>query len=82
LGPSQYTPTPPDRADKGKGVAQSIYDDALKKIMPFMEERGSTPNLSNLKHFRTAEEGPMTLEEAQLQLQETKRLAYLKVAKD
>nr|GEU88701.1 hypothetical protein [Tanacetum cinerariifolium] len=59
--PSQYTPTPPpDKADKGNGIAQSTYDNALKEIMPFMEEGGSTPNLSNLKHFRTAKEGVAT----------------------
>ncbi|GJT32735.1 hypothetical protein Tco_0923154 [Tanacetum coccineum] len=51
---------------KGKGISQSTNDDALKKIMLYIEEGGSAPNLSSLKHVKTAEEGPMTLEEAKL----------------
>ncbi|GJZ49573.1 hypothetical protein Tco_0603763 [Tanacetum coccineum] len=47
-----------------------------------MEKGGSAPSVSSLKHFRTAEEGPMTIGEAQLQLQETKSPADLKAAKD
>nr|GEW91360.1 hypothetical protein [Tanacetum cinerariifolium] len=50
--------------------------------MDFMEEGGPSPNLSSLKHFITAEEGPMTHEEAHLQFQEAKRLADLKATKD
>ncbi|GJU60740.1 hypothetical protein Tco_1238506 [Tanacetum coccineum] len=68
--------------EKGKGIAQTPNDDALKQIMSFMEEGGSAPSLSSLKHFRTVEEGSMTLKEAKLQLQETKRLTDLKAAKD
>ncbi|GKE02522.1 hypothetical protein Tco_1390505 [Tanacetum coccineum] len=61
-GPSQYTLIPPqNKAAKGKGIDQSYDDDDLKKIMPYMEERGSTLNLSSLKHFRTVDEGPMTI---------------------
>ncbi|GJZ20645.1 hypothetical protein Tco_0557235 [Tanacetum coccineum] len=71
-----------NQVDKGKDIIQSTNDDALKKIMPYIEEGGLTPNLSSLKHFRKTEEGPMTIEEAQLQLQETKRLVDLKAAKD
>ncbi|GJT77275.1 hypothetical protein Tco_1044000 [Tanacetum coccineum] len=56
--------------------------DALKQSLPFMKEGGSAPSLSSLQHFRMAGEGPMTFEEAQLQLQETKRLAELKDAKE
>nr|GEW87159.1 hypothetical protein [Tanacetum cinerariifolium] len=37
-----------------------------------------SPNLPNLYHFRAAGEGPMTLQEAKLQIQEVKRLADLK----
>ncbi|GKE97212.1 hypothetical protein Tco_1582067 [Tanacetum coccineum] len=59
-GPSQYTPTPPpNMANKGKGITQSTNDDALKKIIPFMEEEGLAPNRSILKHFRTTDEGPI-----------------------
>nr|GEV06059.1 hypothetical protein [Tanacetum cinerariifolium] len=43
------------RVDKGKDIAQSTDDDALNNIMPYMEEGGSTLNLSSLKHFRTTE---------------------------
>ncbi|GJU60742.1 hypothetical protein Tco_1238508 [Tanacetum coccineum] len=75
---SQYTPIPPPKmADKGKGKAQTPDDDALKQIMAFR-----APSLSSLKHFRKTEGGPMTLEEANMQLQETNILAELKAAKD
>nr|GEZ09828.1 hypothetical protein [Tanacetum cinerariifolium] len=67
--PSQHTPIPPpNKPDKGTGIAQSTNDDALKKIMDFIEEEGPSLSLSSLKHFNTAEEGPMTHEEAHLQL--------------
>ncbi|GJU55650.1 hypothetical protein Tco_1229364 [Tanacetum coccineum] len=80
--PFQYTPIPPPiNHDKGAGIAKSTIDNALKRIMPFIEE-GPLPNLSSLKHFITTEEGPMTHEEAQLQLQEAKRLADFKATKD
>nr|GEV33543.1 hypothetical protein [Tanacetum cinerariifolium] len=37
LGPSQYAPTAPlSKADKGKGIAQSTEEDAMKKIMPLI----------------------------------------------
>ncbi|GKB87651.1 hypothetical protein Tco_0959923, partial [Tanacetum coccineum] len=59
-GPSQYTPIPPpNMANKGKDITQSTNDDALKKIIPFMEEEGLAPNRSILKHFRTTDEGPI-----------------------
>ncbi|GKF19681.1 hypothetical protein Tco_0068319, partial [Tanacetum coccineum] len=47
-----------------------------------MEEGGSAPKLSNLHQFRTASEGPLTLEEAKFQMQEIKRLAELKAEKE
>ncbi|GJW45073.1 hypothetical protein Tco_0073872 [Tanacetum coccineum] len=68
--------------DKGKGIAQTSDDDELKKIMPYMEEGGSVPNLSSLKHFRTTKKGPMILEEVKLQLPEVKRLANLKAKRE
>ncbi|GKD88141.1 hypothetical protein Tco_1363648 [Tanacetum coccineum] len=45
------------KADKDKGIAQSTDDDALKMIMPLMEQRGLTTNLAFLnspKHMRKA----------------------------
>ncbi|GJV13610.1 hypothetical protein Tco_1355151 [Tanacetum coccineum] len=50
--------------------------------MPLMEEGGSTPKLPNLHQFSTAREGPLTLEEAKLQMQEIKRLDDLKAEKE
>ncbi|GKA54218.1 hypothetical protein Tco_0753167 [Tanacetum coccineum] len=41
-------PTPPGDESKGKGIAT---EEPLKDIMPFMEEGGSAPKLSNLKSF-------------------------------
>nr|GEV57162.1 putative reverse transcriptase domain-containing protein [Tanacetum cinerariifolium] len=82
-GASQYSPIPPLKiTDKEKGISQSTNDDALKKIMSYMEEGGLAPNLSSPKHFRADEEETITLEEAKLQLQETKRLPKLKAAKE
>ncbi|GKA39690.1 hypothetical protein Tco_0732241, partial [Tanacetum coccineum] len=45
----------------------------LKQILPFMEERRSSPSLSKLQHFRVVRDLPMTLEEAKLQMHEAKR---------
>nr|GFC01931.1 hypothetical protein [Tanacetum cinerariifolium] len=50
--------------------------------MPYMEERGSAPDLPNLHHFRAARERSVTIEEAKLQMQKVKRLAGLKVKKE
>ncbi|GKC32812.1 hypothetical protein Tco_1040106 [Tanacetum coccineum] len=52
-------------------------DDILKQVMPYMEEGGSTPHLPNLHHFRAAGEGPITLKEAKLQMQEEEELAAI-----
>ncbi|GJS84857.1 hypothetical protein Tco_0751398 [Tanacetum coccineum] len=83
FSPSQFTPTPlPIRADKGKGIAQSIDESALKMLMPLMEQGGSVSELSILKRSRTPEEGSMTIEEVVLQLHETKRLTDHNPTKD
>ncbi|GKD39557.1 hypothetical protein Tco_1259764 [Tanacetum coccineum] len=91
LGASQYTSVPPsNRTDKGKVIAQSTDDDALKKIMPYMEEEGSTPNLSSVKHFRIVDEKKLKrLTSAQLKAQEqvlteieTKRIQHLNKSRE
>ncbi|GJV86647.1 hypothetical protein Tco_1530585 [Tanacetum coccineum] len=80
---SEYSLVPPSKVDdKGKGISQNSNDDILKQVMTYMEEGRSTPNLPNLHHFRAAGDGPMTLEEAKLQIQEVKRLADLKGEKE
>ncbi|GJY30120.1 hypothetical protein Tco_0413615 [Tanacetum coccineum] len=68
---SEYSSIPPSKvADKGKGIAHTSDDDILKQVIPYMEEGGLAPNLPNLHQFRTAGEGPVTLKEAKLQMQE------------
>ncbi|GJR32877.1 retrovirus-related pol polyprotein from transposon TNT 1-94 [Tanacetum coccineum] len=47
-----------------------------------MDEGGSAPSFSNLHQFRATGEGPLTLEDANLQMQEIKRLADLKAEKE
>ncbi|GJW45325.1 hypothetical protein Tco_0074124 [Tanacetum coccineum] len=47
-----------------------------------MDEGGSDLNISNFHKFRAAGEGPLTLEEAKLQMQGIKRLAGLKAKKE
>nr|GEY09255.1 hypothetical protein [Tanacetum cinerariifolium] len=79
---SELSPPPPRLADKGKGESYVSDDEQLKQIMPLLKEGGSAPSLSNLHQFRTADEGPLTLEEAKLQMQEIKRLADLKAKKE
>ncbi|GJY59882.1 hypothetical protein Tco_0459774 [Tanacetum coccineum] len=82
-GVSQYSLIPPpEKADKGKGIAQTSDDDTLKQIMPFIDEGGSAPSLTNLQHFKAARELPMTLEEAKLHMQKAKRLADLKADRE
>ncbi|GKF30621.1 hypothetical protein Tco_0100419 [Tanacetum coccineum] len=80
--PTHYSPTPPTKANKGKGIAKSFDDPDLKMIMPQMEQGESTLNITILKRFITPKKGPMTLGEVAFQLQETKRLADLKAVKD
>ncbi|GJV97296.1 hypothetical protein Tco_1548873 [Tanacetum coccineum] len=79
----EYSLIPPSKvADKGNGIPKTSNDDILKQVLPYMEEGGSAPNLTNLHQFRTVGEGPLTLEEAKLQMQEIKRLADLKAQKE
>ncbi|GJT94271.1 retrovirus-related pol polyprotein from transposon TNT 1-94 [Tanacetum coccineum] len=81
-GSSEFSPTPPpSMVDKGKGIAQTSDDDQ-QKLLSYMEEGGLTPTLLNLHQFRIAGEGPLTLEEAKLQMQEIKMLADLKAKKE
>ncbi|GJU01307.1 retrovirus-related pol polyprotein from transposon TNT 1-94 [Tanacetum coccineum] len=81
-GSSEFSPTPPpSMVDKGKGIAQTSDDDQ-QKLLSYMEGGGLTPTLLNLHQFRIAGEGPLTLEEAKLQMQEIKRLADLKAEKE
>ncbi|GKC93024.1 hypothetical protein Tco_1158466 [Tanacetum coccineum] len=47
-----------------------------------MEEEGSSPKLPNLHHLRATREGPITLKEAKLQIQETKRLPDMKAKRE
>ncbi|GJV48728.1 hypothetical protein Tco_1438940 [Tanacetum coccineum] len=71
-------PTPHRDETKGKGIA---IEDLLKDIMPFMEERGSTPKIPNFKSF-VIPEGPLIQEDIMAQLKEMKRLADLKAEKE
>nr|GEV78135.1 hypothetical protein [Tanacetum cinerariifolium] len=57
-------------------------DDILTQVITYMEEARSTPNLLNLYKLKAVREGPITLEEAKLQMQEVKRLADLKTKKE
>nr|GEV00354.1 hypothetical protein [Tanacetum cinerariifolium] len=63
-------------ANKGKSIA--IEEDLMKQLMPFIEKRGSTLKILNLKQFSTSGEGRMTIEDAKAQMEEIKRLAALK----
>ncbi|GJR82667.1 hypothetical protein Tco_0153452 [Tanacetum coccineum] len=65
-----------------KGHSQTFDDDILKQVMLYMEEGGSAPCIPNLHHLTAAGGRPMTLEEAKLQMQETKRLADLQVKRE
>ncbi|GJW04353.1 hypothetical protein Tco_1563209 [Tanacetum coccineum] len=46
-----------------------------------MQEGGLAPNILNLNQFKTTEEGPSTLEEAKLQMEEINRLDDLRAKK-
>ncbi|GJV68679.1 hypothetical protein Tco_1484188 [Tanacetum coccineum] len=70
-------PTPPIDESKGKGIAT---EEPLKDIIPFIEERGSVPNISSLKSFITPE-GPLSQKKIIAQQMEMKRLADLKAKK-
>nr|GEV14634.1 hypothetical protein [Tanacetum cinerariifolium] len=64
------------------GRERTSKDDQLKQLMPLLEEGGLAPKLSNLHQFKTIKDGSLTLEEARLQMDEIKRLAYLKAEKE
>ncbi|GJY22242.1 hypothetical protein Tco_0394808 [Tanacetum coccineum] len=83
-GSSKYSPSPPPKVvNKGKGKIQETYkEDQMKQIMPLMEQGGSTPKISNLHQFSVAGEGPLTIKEANAQMEEIKRLAALKLEKE
>ncbi|GJS06422.1 hypothetical protein Tco_0363218, partial [Tanacetum coccineum] len=67
-------PTPPRDESKGKGIAT---EEPPKDIMPFIEEGGSVPKMSNLKPF-VIPKGTLSQEKFMAQLKEMKRLADLK----
>ncbi|GJR30896.1 hypothetical protein Tco_1107128 [Tanacetum coccineum] len=81
---SEFSPThPPIVTDKGKGkIIETYEDDQLNQLMPFMDEGGSAPKLSNLQQFSTSGEVQMTIEDAKAQMEEIKRLAALKLEKE
>ncbi|GJV81696.1 hypothetical protein Tco_1517566 [Tanacetum coccineum] len=70
----------PPADDKGNGIASE--DDQLKQLMPFMEQSGPVPKISNLYQFSTAGEGPLSIEEDKAEMEEIKRLADLKAEKE
>ncbi|GJW02095.1 hypothetical protein Tco_1560951 [Tanacetum coccineum] len=64
-------------------VPASSQGSGSSEFSPTPPPRGGlTPTLLNLHQFRIAGEGPLTLEEAKLQMQEIKRLADLKAKKE
>ncbi|GJW16638.1 hypothetical protein Tco_0024074 [Tanacetum coccineum] len=82
-GHSDFTPIPLiHKGDKGKGLATSYDESAMKMIMPVMDKGGSILDLSILKKFITRGESLVTLEGVAHQLQKIKILAYLKATKD
>ncbi|GJY90990.1 retrovirus-related pol polyprotein from transposon TNT 1-94 [Tanacetum coccineum] len=75
----EYSPTPPRDENKGKGIA--IEEEPVKHLMPMLEQGGSDPKTLNLQHFNISGI-KMTLEEAQAQLTEMKRLADRKAKQE
>ncbi|GJY18416.1 hypothetical protein Tco_0389907 [Tanacetum coccineum] len=65
--------------DKGKSISNE--EDPVKQLIPLMDEGGLAPKLPNLQHFCTSE-GQMTIEEAKAQIEEIKRLEFLKDEKE
>nr|GEW31128.1 NBS-containing resistance-like protein [Tanacetum cinerariifolium] len=60
---SDFTPIPSiHKADKGKGLATSYDESAMKMIMPVMDKGGLIPNFSILKKFITYGQALVTLE--------------------
>ncbi|GJU39367.1 hypothetical protein Tco_1192324 [Tanacetum coccineum] len=72
---SEYSPTPFRDDNKGKGI--STEEELMKQIMPLIEQERSDPKMINLYQFNISGK-KMTLEEAQAQLIEIKRLVDLK----
>ncbi|GJZ06933.1 hypothetical protein Tco_0540726, partial [Tanacetum coccineum] len=73
---SEYFPTPPRDENKGKGI--DTKEEPMKLLMPLIEQGESDPKMLNLHQFSISGK-KMTLEDAQAQLTEMKRLVDLKV---
>nr|GEV07051.1 hypothetical protein [Tanacetum cinerariifolium] len=73
---SQRTNTSRDPS-KGKEVAT---EESMKELIPYIEERGSDPNMLKMKSLVTLE-GVLSHEDLMAQLKEMKRLADLKAEK-
>ncbi|GJY48509.1 hypothetical protein Tco_0438465 [Tanacetum coccineum] len=79
-GSSEFSPTPPPIVThKGKGIAYE--DDQINQFMPLLEQGGSSPKLLNLQQFSIFGK-KMTLEETKAQMEEIKRLEFLKDEKE
>ncbi|GKG43368.1 hypothetical protein Tco_0480052, partial [Tanacetum coccineum] len=75
----EFSLTPPlIVADKEKGIATE--EDPMNQLMPFIKQGGSAPKVLNLQQFSTSGK-KMTLEEAKAQMEEIKRLEFLKAVK-
>nr|GEV41045.1 hypothetical protein [Tanacetum cinerariifolium] len=67
--------------DKSKGKDIAIEEEPLKQLIPQSKQSGSDPKIINLDQFNISGK-KMTLEDAQAQLAEIKRLADLKVEQE
>ncbi|GKB74353.1 retrovirus-related pol polyprotein from transposon TNT 1-94 [Tanacetum coccineum] len=77
---SEYSPTPPRDESKGNGIA--VEEEPIKLLMPLEDEQGgSDPKMLKLHQFSISGM-KMTLEDAQAQLIEMKRLADLKAEQE
>ncbi|GJW61248.1 hypothetical protein Tco_0110583 [Tanacetum coccineum] len=76
---SKYSPTPPRDKSKGKGIATK--ENPMKDLIPIMKEGGSASQMLNLNQFSISGK-KMSLEDAQAQLAEMKRLADLKAEQE
>nr|GEU56695.1 hypothetical protein [Tanacetum cinerariifolium] len=79
LTSSDFSPTPSRDESKGKGIA--IEEEPLKQLIPQSEQSGPDPKITNLDQFCISGK-TMTLEDAQAQLAEIKKLADLKVEQE
>ncbi|GJV03723.1 hypothetical protein Tco_1337292 [Tanacetum coccineum] len=77
---SEYSPTPPRDKRKGKGIA--IKEDLLKVLIPLIDEGGSAPKMPNLNQFSTSEEEKLNLDDVKAQMEEMRRLTFLKKEKE